>query len=117
MDQCALWGATDGVSEIATATVHGQLSRTEASITDDQVRELDEQLGECGLTYNAPSELFQTIPRADADAEPVEWQDVMFAVPDLPLNMFANHEEAKQQEWRQGVSAGDPALPPMQRAG
>ena len=70
-------------------------------MTDDQVTELDEQLRECGLTYNARAELFQTIPRADADAEPVEWQDVMFAVPDLSLNMLAAYEEAKQRELQQ----------------
>lgn len=69
-------------------------------MTDDQVRELDEQLGECGLTYNPRSELFQTLPRPDADPEPVEWEDVMFVVPDLSLDALASYEERKQREWR-----------------
>ena len=81
-------------------------------MTDHEVREIDEQLTECGLTYNTRSELFQTIPRADAAAEPVEWEDVMFAVPDLSLNSLAAYEERKQREW-----LSDPALPAMQRAG
>ena len=38
-------------------------------MTEHEVRELDEQLSECGLTCNARSE-FQTVPQADADAEP-----------------------------------------------
>ena len=69
-------------------------------MTADEVRELDEQLTECGLTYNARSELFQTVPRADAEPEPVEWEDVIFAVPDLSLNGLAAYEERKQREWR-----------------
>ena len=68
-------------------------------MTEHEVRELDEQLKECGLTYNERSELFQTVPRADGDPEQVEWEDVMFAVPDLSLNGLAAYEERKQQGW------------------
>ena len=69
-------------------------------MTEHEVRELDEQLRECGLTYNPRSELFQTVPRPDADAELVDRQDVMFAVPDLSLSMLATYEDRKQREWR-----------------
>ena len=67
-------------------------------MTEHEVREIDEQLKECGLTYNPRSELFQTVPRADAEPEPVEWEDVLFAVPDLSLNGLVAYEETKQRE-------------------
>ena len=69
-------------------------------MTEHEVQELDEQLKECGLTYNARSELFQTVPRANAEPELVEWEDVVFAVPDLSLNMLAAYEEQKQRDSR-----------------
>ena len=41
-------------------------------MTEHEVQELDDQLRDCGLTYDARSELFQTVTRADAEPEPVE---------------------------------------------
>ena len=65
-------------------------------MTEHEVREIDEQIAAMGLTYNPRSELFQTVPRGDTEAEPVEWEDVLFAAPDLSLNDLAAYEKRKQ---------------------
>ena len=62
-------------------------------MTADEVREIDEQLNGFGWTYNAASERFES-----RDAQPLEWEDIIVAVPDLSLNDLMSYEELKQRE-------------------
>ena len=64
-------------------------------MTEHAVREIDEQLSAFGWTYNPASERFE-----NREAQPVEWADIMFAVPDLSLNDLMAYEERKQRAWR-----------------
>ena len=64
-------------------------------MTEHAVREIDEQLKGFGWTYNAASERFET-----RDAQPVDWEDIVVAVPELSLNELMSYEERKQEAWR-----------------
>ena len=64
-------------------------------MTEHAVREIDEQLSAFGWTYNPASERFE-----NRDAQPVEWEDVLIAVPDLSVNDLVSYEGLKQRSWR-----------------
>jgi hypothetical protein len=72
-------------------------------VTDQQTRQIDEQINAFGWTYNPRSEQFETMPKGSAAPSPVAWEDIIVAVPDLSLNALMEYEERKQREWQRAA--------------
>jgi hypothetical protein len=66
-------------------------------MTDERYREIDEQIESLGWAYNRQSELFETVRRANADPSPVDWQNLLVALPDLSLNELMDYEDRKRR--------------------
>jgi hypothetical protein len=74
---------------------------TRSPITDERVKQIEENLAQHNRTYNAAAEQFETVTSPFIVTPPhvFDWEDIIIAMPDLSVNEMLAYKQHKRVQW------------------